>query len=297
MSYNLNFWLRFLTKSFNRNMPTHVDLGKNSEDLDYYCKINDSFRLSEALSFNDINLLRNSGYSYDLYSILYPFGKNHKFRFLPGDITHVPDEPTFVKSRPVTNGNQNSVLLPLDSFRHLRFVNDGVPFECKKNNIVWRGAAYQKHRIDFLRKCSHFSFADLGNTAVSESGNVEFEKPRLSIKEQLRSKFVVSIEGNDVATNLKWIMSSNSVCMMPEPKFETWYKEGTLVLKSIISRLPMIILILLLNTKSIYPPRTSVRRSFRVPMNMPIFFRSSQKVLKIARMTALKYFKFCSFDE
>ncbi len=37
------------------------------------------------------------------------------------------------------------------------------------------------------------------------------------------------MEGNDVATNLKWIMSSNSVCMMPRPKYETWYKEGTLL--------------------------------------------------------------------
>ena len=51
----------------------------------------------------------------------------------------------------------------------------------------------------------------------------------MSIKEQLKYKFVLSLEGNDVATNLKWIMSSNSVCIMPRPKYETWFKEGTLI--------------------------------------------------------------------
>jgi len=51
----------------------------------------------------------------------------------------------------------------------------------------------------------------------------------MSIDEQLKYKFVLSLEGNDVATNLKWIMSSNSVCIMPRPKYETWFKEGTLI--------------------------------------------------------------------
>ncbi|MGZ8190247.1 MAG: glycosyl transferase family 90, partial [Methylococcaceae bacterium] len=34
---------------------------------------------------------------------------------------------------------------------------------------------------------------------------------------------------NDVATNLKWVMSSNSVAVMPRPKYETWFMEGTLI--------------------------------------------------------------------
>ena len=50
----------------------------------------------------------------------------------------------------------------------------------------------------------------------------------MSIRDQLKFKFILSIEGNDVATNLKWIMSSGSLCFMPKPKFETWYMEGTL---------------------------------------------------------------------
>ena len=33
----------------------------------------------------------------------------------------------------------------------------------------------------------------------------------------------------DVATNLKWIMSSNSLAVMPKPTYETWYMEGKLM--------------------------------------------------------------------
>lgn len=50
----------------------------------------------------------------------------------------------------------------------------------------------------------------------------------MTISEQLQYKFVMSLEGNDVASNLKWIMSSNSLAVMPKPKFETWFMEGRL---------------------------------------------------------------------
>jgi hypothetical protein len=45
----------------------------------------------------------------------------------------------------------------------------------------------------------------------------------------LEFKFVLSLQGNDVATNLKWIMSSNSIAVTPKPTYETWFMEGTLV--------------------------------------------------------------------
>ena len=50
----------------------------------------------------------------------------------------------------------------------------------------------------------------------------------MPISEQLRFKFIFCIEGADTATNIKWVMSSNSVCVMPKPKYETWFMEGKL---------------------------------------------------------------------
>jgi hypothetical protein len=51
----------------------------------------------------------------------------------------------------------------------------------------------------------------------------------LSIHQQLQFKYIISVEGNDVATNLKWIMHSNSLCVMAKPKFETWFLESRLL--------------------------------------------------------------------
>lgn len=49
------------------------------------------------------------------------------------------------------------------------------------------------------------------------------------IKDQLQYKYLLSIEGNDVATNLKWIMLSNSVCIMPLPQICSWFMEDHLI--------------------------------------------------------------------
>ena len=52
---------------------------------------------------------------------------------------------------------------------------------------------------------------------------------RMTYKEQLQYKFILCLEGNDVASNLKWVMSSNSIAVMPKPKYETWFMEGLLI--------------------------------------------------------------------
>jgi protein lpsA len=50
----------------------------------------------------------------------------------------------------------------------------------------------------------------------------------MSVGQQLQYKYILSIEGNDVATNLKWILASRSLCFMTTPVYETWLLEGLL---------------------------------------------------------------------
>ena len=45
----------------------------------------------------------------------------------------------------------------------------------------------------------------------------------------LQYKFIISIEGNDVATNLKWLLLSNSVALMPLPTKVSWIMEDMLI--------------------------------------------------------------------
>ncbi|ENU5547690.1 TPA: hypothetical protein ACIK0Z_000605 [Campylobacter jejuni] len=54
------------------------------------------------------------------------------------------------------------------------------------------------------------------------------EKNFLNKKEQMKYKFIISLEGNDVASNLKWAMNSNSLVLAPKITCETWFMEGTL---------------------------------------------------------------------
>ena len=45
----------------------------------------------------------------------------------------------------------------------------------------------------------------------------------------LKYKFLLSLEGNDVATNLKWILLSNSVVLMAKPTKCSWFMEDMLI--------------------------------------------------------------------
>lgn len=49
------------------------------------------------------------------------------------------------------------------------------------------------------------------------------------IERHLNFKFILGIKGKDVATNLKWIMSTNSIAVIPRPTYESWFMEGKLV--------------------------------------------------------------------
>ncbi|MDE4959522.1 glycosyl transferase family 90, partial [Francisella tularensis subsp. holarctica] len=69
------------------------------------------------------------------------------------------------------------------------------------------------------------NFGDTRKETIGQPYNNGF----LSIQDQIKYKYIVSIEGYDVATNLKWIMNSNSLCFMNKPKYETWFMEGTLI--------------------------------------------------------------------
>lgn len=81
---------------------------------------------------------RLSTYFFDQYSVLKYFPAACRFRYEHGDVTHVPSQPTFVKSRPIAGDNVNAVLLKLDQHRHFRFVHDEKAFAEKKNMLVSR---------------------------------------------------------------------------------------------------------------------------------------------------------------
>jgi hypothetical protein len=173
---------------------------------------------------------RKTTYFYDLYEIARYFDPRAKFSYVFGDVREVPPYPAFVKSRPIHGDNANSVLMKLNKIRHFNFVRDPYPLEKKKNVLVWRGKCGKdpSPRKRFLEKFVGKPGFDVGRVNT-QHGQPELHRPYMSVGEQLKYKFILSLEGIDVASSLKWIMSSNSICFTQPLKFETWFMEGTLI--------------------------------------------------------------------
>ncbi|MEX2381179.1 MAG: glycosyl transferase family 90 [Opitutales bacterium] len=170
-----------------------------------------------------------STYQLDFAESLRYFDPDLRVRYVFGDNISEPEVPAFVKSRPIVEGPTRAILFNLNRIRHFQFVKDTIPFEAKKNHLVWRGNACQPHRLNFLETYFTHPLCDVGHFYKRPDPGNPFGKTGMSPAEQLRCKFVLALEGNDVATNLKWILSSNSLCVMSPCKYESWFMEGRLV--------------------------------------------------------------------
>ncbi|MCL1910174.1 MAG: lipopolysaccharide biosynthesis protein, partial [Kiritimatiellaeota bacterium] len=210
------------------NAPAVLEI---RERVEYYCKPKHVALPDSAPRLRDLAFPRKgSAYWFDAREYIRHFDPNLRWLYQFGDVTTVPPAPTIVKSRPVAGDNSNAVLLPLNKIRHFVFTNDKIPFAQKNDTAVFRGVVKGRGKRGALFE-KHFGnpLCDLGDTSRHPVDAPEWRAPKMSISEQLRHKFILAIEGNDVASNLKWIMSSNSLAVMPPPEFETWFMEGTLV--------------------------------------------------------------------
>jgi hypothetical protein len=196
----------------------------------YYNKLDEIVNLSDGIKNLAHFKLRqqHKTYFFDSYEYTRYFNQELKADFKFGDVTFIPEEPAIVKSRPIRGNNSNSVILNLDKVRHFMFLNDKKDFRKKKNMLVGRNVAGQAHRIKFLEMYINHPLCNVGKIN-NDDNHHNLLRERLTIEEQLNYKFILCLEGNDVASNLKWVMSSQSLAVMPVPKYETWFMEGTLI--------------------------------------------------------------------
>ena len=229
----LKFLSQFAHNKLDKTLSQLSRYDKNyiKSRVDYYNKLENNLTFSDKIKTLQYFVYtgEEKTYFFDTWKFTRYFKPEYKFAYEFGDVTKIPAEPAIVKSRPIGGENQNSVLLNLNRIRHFIFVNERKPFHKKKDQLVWRGNiwSYQPQRIDFLKKHFDNPLCDIGHVNKADI-ETQWLTEKLTIHEQLQYKFVLSIEGNDVATNLKWVMSSNSIAVMPTPKYETWFMEGTL---------------------------------------------------------------------
>lgn len=182
----------------------------------------------------------SSHYVDDMISFMETVNTKDPVPLVCGDSLLNEDVPAFIKSRKI---NGRGLLLKLNSKRHwsFDFNLDTAQWEDKKNGVIWRGVHTGRVggssqwkdktlRLGFVQR--YFEKYDIGFNAPGGQGVPEckpYVKGFVSQEEQLKKKYILSLEGNDVATNLKWVLASNSVPIMPKPTRETWLLESQLI--------------------------------------------------------------------
>lgn len=230
-------WCRWQRKRVLRQYEAMSEEEKRyvDERVEYYCRT--SLRDAEAAqlpTLADNNLVKKhrnytselarrkgrlagpSTYFFDSYEYTRCYPQSLHWNIEGGDVNTEMPLPTITKSRPV--GSQNNVLLNLDKCRHFLFFNDPFAWEEKQTMVLFRGVVLgKKNRQRFMDMWKDHPLCDLKDTG------------RMSLYAHLRYRYIMSLEGNDVASNLKWVMSSNSIAVMPKPTCESWYMEAKLI--------------------------------------------------------------------
>ncbi|KAA8707623.1 glycosyl transferase family 90 [Helicobacter canis] len=197
---------------------------------------------------NKLSKDHSSVYFYDSYQWTRCFPDHFVWNYEFSDVNYYLASPAITKTRPIDSRvevaleskasldtdtcappqtNHTSILLQLEKHRHFSFIHDPIPYEKKRDLLFFRGACPQEHRSRFLRQYFSHPLCDLGHTGAP-SEHPAYTKPKIPKKEHLHYKFLLSLEGNDVASNLKWILGSNSLCIMPKPRYESWFMEERL---------------------------------------------------------------------
>ena len=246
---NLKYYIRSYLREYTPKIFSRMQLNRILRQLDqrqdkeeimrrvnYYCKLDKGSNFNrqmwsdKAIMLQDQPVTGQKTYYFDAMEYARYFSQDLRWILDAGDKPYVAPEPAIVKNRPIVEHNENSVILNLDKNRHFLFVRDNKPWRDKKNMTIFRGdlGPRKENRDVFMNRWYGHPMVDAASTNRSEQ-HPEWQREKLTIGDHLDFKFIMSLEGNDVASNLKWIMSSNSIAVTPCLTQETWFMEGTLI--------------------------------------------------------------------
>jgi hypothetical protein len=147
------------------------------------------------------------------------------------------------------------ILWKLNAARHYGMLphvqQNDIPWSLKKNMAVFRGAltgfnrdGYNRDATAFdncmiVRRCRLVLRYDRSNLVDARLVHINGVLPDtlngtkltgqlLSTERLLHYKAIIMLEGNDVASGLKWVLLSNSVVMMQPPSYTSWAMEELL---------------------------------------------------------------------
>ena len=206
-------------------------------------------------SCKDINM-----YCSDAFDTLSKANKNSSMHLLAmfkfGDKnTELASYPVVGKARPVLKKNSYaSIIWPLNTHRHYGQLEElwrnkigtktktppkEVEWKDKESKVFWRGTT-TGDRVDLLKRWIHYdsNVIDIAFHKTGSSYRGKFlgnyleshnKRQQASVDEMLKYRYLLSVEGNDVPTGLKWMLYSNSVVLMSPPTMSSWAMEDLLL--------------------------------------------------------------------
>ena len=143
---------------------------------------------------------------------------------------------------------------PIDQYMALYNAGHVPDWGNKTSTLIWRGAVTGMHGDHNLLHTSAEGSTRIQVVSTYYTSNISivdvaFPKGHQSIRnippkfrhvkgyvrehgemvDQLQHKYILSLEGNDVATGLKWQLASNSVVFMAAPSIVSFAMEDTMV--------------------------------------------------------------------
>ena len=152
---------------------------------------------------------------------------------------------------PMPIGELQPIVWKLNTERHYGRVEevallDRTPWQDKMDKVVFRGAMTGDHRANATdeeeicrsnQRCrlvyryahSHLVDARLTGRLAPETVNgVTVKAERMPLRDMLKYKAIVILEGNDVSSGLKWALRSRSVVLKTKPTLTSWAMEERL---------------------------------------------------------------------
>ena len=250
----VNYYINNInTKNNFQKISTYLYLKDNELFIPNYLKILNFDLLLKQL--NSVNKHKNFiVYGITLYNILMKIVTNDislsskLFLLRWGDANEDTDQnkniiniPYFTKTRRINN--KTGILLNFNYNRHWENIpkvrKQDIKFKDKIGKLVWRGTttgegndefSFENNRLLCIKKYYNHYKCNIGFSEVVQNVNIDskYIKKSLKIFEQLKYKYILSIEGNDVASGLKWQLYSNSIVFMRKPKIVSWAMEDKL---------------------------------------------------------------------
>ncbi|MDE5842662.1 MAG: glycosyltransferase [Muribaculaceae bacterium] len=213
-----------------KNWEQRPDADEIRRRVDYYFPLTESFR--PGANARPIGAIRlrdsHSTYWYDLMRYLRSFQPGRKIDFINGDTHENPSEVMFGKARRLDALRSNVALMNLDRRRHFIKISDNIPFDVKIPKLFFRGDVDAKeNRRRFLEKWYGNPLFDLGDT--SRRNITEWHKESVTIPQHFNFRYILALEGHDVASALQWICLSNCVPVMTRPTVENWLMHGAMI--------------------------------------------------------------------